>query len=169
MLTTILVGLSGSGKSTHAKTLNQMICSTDKYVEEQANTLGISYDNSFKMSQSTDIFKKFTNYFYKEIEYCIKNNTNFVIDRTNLGSKIRFNLILKLRKMARKYGKTITIKCVYFVIPEKVIWQRLEHRKNIENKSISLMLIKEQIEKYELPTTEEGFDYLIKKTMKIIA
>jgi hypothetical protein len=31
------------------------------------------------------------------------------------------------------------------------------------------MLIKEQIEKYELPTTEEGFDYLIKKTMKIIA
>jgi hypothetical protein len=27
--------------------LNQMICSTDKYVEEQANTLGINYDNSF--------------------------------------------------------------------------------------------------------------------------
>ena len=47
MLTTILVGLSGSGKSTHAKTLNQMICSTDKYVEEQANTLGINYETSF--------------------------------------------------------------------------------------------------------------------------
>ena len=163
MLTTILVGLSGSGKSTHAKTLNQIICSTDKYVEEQANTLGISYDNSFKMSQSTGIFKRFTNYFYKEIEYCIKNDTNFVIDRTNLSSEMRCSLISKLRGMARKYGKTIIIKGVYFVTPKNVIWQRLEHRKNIENKSISVMLIEEQIKKYELPTIEEGFDYLIKK------
>ncbi len=49
MLTTILVGSSGSGKSTHAKTLGQVICSTDKYVEEQASILGISYDNAFQM------------------------------------------------------------------------------------------------------------------------
>ena len=163
MLTTILVGSSGSGKSTHAKTLNQVICSTDKYVEEQANTLGISYDNAFKMSQSTDIFKRFTKYFYEDIEYCIKNNIDFVIDRTNLGSEIRCSLILKLRKMAKRYGKPIIIKGVYFVIPENVIWQRLEHRKVIENKSIPSMLIREQIEKYELPTIEEGFDHLIKK------
>ena len=163
MLITILVGSSGSGKSTHAKTLNQVICSTDKYVEEQANTLGISYDNSFNMSKSTGILKKFTKYFYDDIEYCIKNNIDFVIDRTNLGSEIRCNLILKLRKMARRYGKKIIIKGVYFVIPENVIWQRLEHRKVLENKSIPSMLILEQIEKYELPTIEEGFDYLIKK------
>jgi len=103
MLTTILVGSSGSGKSTHAKTLGQVICSTDKYIEEQASILEVSYDNAFKMSQSTDIFKKFTKYFYEDIEYCIRNCKDFVIDRTNLGSEIRFNLILKLRKMARKY------------------------------------------------------------------
>jgi len=163
MLTTILVGSSGSGKSTHAKTLNQVICSTDKYVEEQANILGISYDNAFKLSQSTDIFKRFTKYFYDDIEYCIKNNIDFVIDRTNLGSKIRYSLILKLRKMAKRYGKPIIIKGVYFVIPESVIWQRLEHRKVLENKSIPSTLIQEQIEKYELPTIEEGFDHLIKK------
>ncbi|MCF6253750.1 MAG: ATP-binding protein [Thiomicrorhabdus sp.] len=163
MLITILVGSSGSGKSTHAKTLNQVICSTDKYVEEQANALGISYDNSFNMSKSTGIFKKFTKYFYDDMERCIKNNINFVIDRTNLGSEIRCNLILKLKKMARSYGKTIIIKGVYFVIPENVIWQRLEHRKVLENKSIPSMLILEQIEKYELPTIDEGFDYLIKK------
>jgi len=163
MLTTILVGSSGSGKSTHAKTLGQVICSTDKYVEEQASILGVSYDNAFKMSQLTGIFKKFTKYFYEDIEYCIKNDKDFVIDRTNLGSKIRCCLILKLREMARKYGKIIIIKGVYFVIPENVIWQRLEYRKVIENKSIPVMLIEEQIEKYELPTIEEGFDYLIKK------
>jgi ABC-type dipeptide/oligopeptide/nickel transport system ATPase component len=46
MLTTILVGSSGSGKSAHAQTLGQVICSTDKYVEEQARILGVSYDNS---------------------------------------------------------------------------------------------------------------------------
>ena len=48
MLTTILVGYSG--KSTHANTLGQIICSTDKYVEEQAIILGVSYDKAVKMS-----------------------------------------------------------------------------------------------------------------------
>ena len=163
MLTTILVGSSGSGKSTHAKTLGQVICSTDKYVEEQASILGISYDNAFQMSQSIGIFKKFTKYFYKDIEYCIRNNKDFVIDRTNLGSEMRCSLIKKLRKMAKKYGKTIIIKGVYFVTPENVIWQRLEHRKIIENKSVPAMLVEEQIKKYELPTIEEGFDCLVKK------
>ena len=103
MLTTILVGSSGSGKSTHAKTLNQIVCSTDKYEEEQASILGISYDNSFQISKSTGIFKRFTKYFYEDIEYCIKNNIDFVIDRTNLNSEIRCSLILKLRKMARMH------------------------------------------------------------------
>ncbi len=163
MLTTILVGSSGSGKSTHAKTLGQVICSTDKYVEEQASILGISYDNAFQMSQSIGIFKKFTKYFYKDIEYCIKNNKDFVIDRTNLGSEMRCSLIKKLRKMAKKYGKTIIIKGVYFVTPENIILQRLEHRKIIESKSVPAMLVEEQIKKYELPTIEEGFDCLVKK------
>jgi len=163
MLTTILVGSSGSGKSTHAKTLGQIICSTDKYVEEQASILGVSYDIAFQMSHSIGIFKKFTKYFYEDIEYCIKNDKDFVIDRTNLGSEMRCSLITKLREMAKKYGKTIIIKGVYFDTPENVIWQRLERRKNVENKSIPAMLVEEQIEKYQLPTIEEGFDFLIKK------
>ncbi len=37
MLTRILV--DSTSKSTHAKTLGQVICSTDKYVEEQASIL----------------------------------------------------------------------------------------------------------------------------------
>ncbi len=164
MLTTILVGSSGSGKSTYAQTLGQVICSTDKYVEEQANILGISYDTAFQMSHSIGIFKKFTKYFYEDIEYCIRNDKDFVIDRTNLGSEMRCNLITKLRKMARNYGKTIIIKGVYFSTSKNVIWKRLEHRKILENKSIPAMLVEEQIEKYELPTIEEGFDYLVKKS-----
>jgi len=60
--------------------------------------------------------------------------------------------------MARKYGKTILFKGVYFVTPENVIWQRLEHRKVIEYKSIPAILVEEQIKKYELPTIEERFD-----------
>jgi len=105
MLTTILVGSSGSGKSTHAQTLGQVICSTDKYVEEQARILGVSYDNAFQISQSIGIFKKFTKYFYEDIEYCIRNNKNFVIDRTNLGSEMRCSLISKLRVMEKYFGK----------------------------------------------------------------
>ncbi len=152
MLTTILVGSSGSGKSTHAQTLGHVICSTDKYVEEQARILGVSYDNAFQMSQSIGIFKKFTKYFYEDIEYCIRNDKDFVIDRTNLSSEMRCSLISKLREMARKYGKQSSSKGVYFVTPENVIWQRLERRKIIESKSVPAMLVEEQIKKYELPT-----------------
>jgi len=47
MLTTILVGSRGSGKSTHTETLGQVICSTDKYVGEHASMLGVSYDKAF--------------------------------------------------------------------------------------------------------------------------
>jgi predicted kinase len=163
MLATILVGSSGSGKSTHAKTLGQVICSTDKYVEEQASILGVSYDNAFQMSQSTGIFKKFTKYFYEDIEYCLRNDKDFVIDRTNLSSEIRCGLISKLRKMSKKFGKTIIIKGIYFVTPENIIRERLEHREIVECKSIPAILVEEQMENYERPTIEEGFDYLIKK------
>jgi len=58
MLITILIGYSG--KSTHAKTLDQVNCSTDKYVEEQAIILGLSYDKAFKLSvncQLQEIYK----------------------------------------------------------------------------------------------------------------
>jgi len=61
----------GSGKSTHANTLGQVICSTDKYVEEQVSMLGVSYDKAVRMSQSTGIFKKFTKYFYDDIKLLI--------------------------------------------------------------------------------------------------
>ena len=163
MLATILVGSSGCGKSTHAKTLGQVICSTDKFVEEQARILGVSYDNAFQMSQSTGIFKRFTKYFYEDIEYCLRNDKDFVIDRTNLSSEMRCGLISKLREMARKYGKTIIIKGIYFVTPENIIRERLKQRESVECKSIPAIIVEEQMENYERPTIEEGFDYLIKK------
>ena len=75
MLTTILVGSSGSGKSTHAKTLNQVICSTDKYVEEHASILGVSYDNAFKISQSTviSLVTKYEYSIFKNLEIFMKS------------------------------------------------------------------------------------------------
>jgi len=50
--------------------------------------------------------------------------------------------------------RTLTISPVRHVV---------EHRKIIESKSIPEILVEEQIEKYELPTIEEGFDHLVKK------
>ena len=45
---TILMGISGSGKSTFVKDTVQNICSTDKFVEEIGNERGLNYSESFE-------------------------------------------------------------------------------------------------------------------------
>ncbi len=81
-----------------------------------------------------------------------------------LNAVLQQKKLLSLEKEMQLQKKVLKVKRnvrIYFSL--NVIWQRMEHREVIESKSIPAMLVEEQIEKYELPTIEEGFDYLIKK------
>ena len=170
----VLIGISGSGKSTYARELakdyNEEICSTDKYVVEHAmsrfNEDGakFSYDQAFDDIQKNDLFKVMTKRFYNDMEENIKNGKNFIIDRTNLTVGARASLIKELKEFGRKHGKATVIIGVVFNPPISVIHDRLEKRIMLENKKIPADILDDQIKNFQLPTDKENFDILKKNT-----
>ena len=170
----VLIGISGSGKSTYARKLakdyNEEICSTDKYVEEHAMSrfnedgVKLSYDEAFNDIQENDMFKVITGEFYNDIEKNIKNGNNFIIDRTNLNARARTSLIKELRELGKKYSKATVIIGVVFNPPISVIHDRLEKRIMLENKKIPADILDDQIKNFQLPTDKENFDILKKNT-----
>ena len=168
----VLIGVSGSGKSTYARELakdyNEEICSTDKYViahaESRLNEDGVklSYDQAFDDIQKNDLFKVITGRFYNDIEKNIKNGNNFIIDRTNLSARARASLIKELRELGKKYGKAVVIYGIVFNPPISVIHDRLKKRIILENKKIPADVLDDQIKNLQLPTDKEDFDVLKK-------
>ena len=166
----VLIGVSGSGKSTYARELakdyNEEICSTDKYViahaESRLNEDGVklSYDQAFDDIQKNDLFKVITGRFYNDIEKNIKNGNNFIIDRTNLSARARASLIKELRELGKKYGKAVVIYGIVFNPPISVIHDRLKKRIILENKKIPADVLDDQIKNLQLPTDKEDFDVL---------
>ena len=62
----VLIGISGSGKSTYARKLakdyNEEICSTDKYVEEQQKNIFL---NSTSVNDTSPLLVYFLNPFFR--------------------------------------------------------------------------------------------------------
>ena len=170
----VLIGISGSGKSTYARKLakdyNEEICSTDKYVVAHAmsrlNEDGakLSYDQAFDDIQKNNLFGEITGKFYNDIEENIKNGNNFIIDRTNLNARARTSLIKELRELGKKYSKATVIIGVVFNPPISVIHDRLEKRIMLENKKIPADILDDQIKNFQIPTDKEDFDVLKKNT-----
>ena len=169
---TVLIGVSGSGKSTSISdgALGQ-VCSTDKYVENYAKDRGLNYSDAFDKIQEENLFKDFTRLFYIDIEHCIRDDVDFVVDRTNLTIGSRKALIRTLHEIVEKWqgsknvNKEIEIKGISFEIPKDVVKKRLEERVKTTGKSIPEEVIDKQFEAFELPTIEEGFDKLERVTV----
>ena len=158
---TILMGISGSGKSTFVKDTVQNICSTDKFVEEIGNERGLNYSESFEFIQAQNKFGEITKRFYNEIEDNIKNGNDFVIDRTNLTKESRASLMRELRLMGDLYKQEVFIEGIAFNPDLVTIMYRLEKRVNEEHKEIPEDVIARQVEAFEIPTDDEGFDVLV--------
>ena len=163
----MLIGVSGSGKSTLAKQVKtttedttSVICSTDKFIEEEALSMGITYQEMMDKIQKDDRFRELTGKFYDEIEDCVKNDYNIVIDRTNLTSGGRKALIEKLKTMHEKHGKDMEVMALCLNLTEVELGTRIAKRKEETGKTIPDHVLKTQLERLELPDKEEGFDYV---------
>jgi len=158
----VLVGISGSGKSTYTKEhCIENICATDKFVENLGKERGLNYSDTFEMLQMNNQFGEITKLFYNEIEDNIKKGREFIIDRTNLTVESRASLLRQLRVWGKLYDVNLFIEAVVFNPDLTIIMHRLEKREKIEDKKIPDDVIAKQVDVFELPTDGEDFDMVM--------
>ena len=155
----IMVGVSGSGKTTWVNSHKEYIaCSTDSIIEQLAESMGVSYTEAFDYIQNKKKFDYITTKFFEKIHECILNDKDFVIDRTHLKRNVRFSLISELKTFAMENGKHLELSAVSFELPKITIFERLKNREKKTGKFIPKEVILEQINSFDIPTIDEGFD-----------
>ena len=154
-----MVGVSGSGKTTWVNSHKEYIaCSTDSIIEQLAESMGISYTEAFDYIQNKKKFDYITTKFFEKIHECILNDKDFVIDRTHLKRNVRFSIINELKTFATENGKHLELSAVSFELPKNTIFERLKNREKKTGKFIPREVILEQINSFDIPTIDEGFD-----------
>lgn len=150
----ILVGLPASGKSTWVKHhINQLhnvkVISSDDHVEQLAKQKGLTYSEAFK-----DVANEAMQLMAEDVKNAIKNNNDIVWDQTNLTVKSRASKLKQLKDAGYTVGSII------FNIPENVRKQRAATRAEIDGKNIPDSVIQNMRKTYQVPTVEEGFDFV---------
>lgn len=138
-----IVGLSGSGKSDFSKFLadedgGYNIYSSSKRREELQKQSRFYSDGQMFAQLIKDIIKD------------LEDGKNVIFDSTNLTVKIRSKLLNKVKNKNIDCHK----KCIVLDTPFDNCVRNIE--RFYGNKSEEFIL--SQLEKYEKPTTEEGFD-----------
>lgn len=144
----MLVGIAGSGKDTFVKNvLNHEVLSTDQYVQKIADESRKTFNEVF--SESIDFA---TSQFNIKTMEMIKNKESFVWNQMNIFKKSRLK---KLKRFPKDYEKI----CIYFDTPLDILLQRNEVRR-LTNRHLRSNLIEKWYNELEVPTVDEGFDYV---------
>ena len=148
----MLVGIPTSGKSTYTKKLKELnywkdavVLSTDNYIEKQAQRLGLTYNQVFD-----DVIKDVTRELELEFNMAKDKGKNIIWDQTNLSRKTRNKKLSKLPSIYKRGA-------VYFEISLEEALERNKHR---EGKFIPESILKKMHGQFEIPTTDEDFDYV---------
>lgn len=137
----MMIGLSGSGKSTKAKELQthcpeSVIISSDELRKE---LLG----NEEDQSQNPRIFEEFRKRVWKHL----KDNRTVIADATHLTQKSRASLLGIAKKLNVPAEAYLVVKPVTECILDDLTRSRVVGRKTIVS----------QVKKFEVPVPEEGF------------
>jgi len=148
----MLCGIPCSGKSTYVNKLltyeyweNSVVLSTDNYIEEQAKRLGMTYNEVFQ-----DCIDEATRQLEMSFVRAKEEGKRIIYDQTNLSIKTRKK---KLTKVPSIYKRTV----VWFQVD---LEEALERNKNREGKFIPESILKRMYHQFEVPTLEEGFDFV---------
>ena len=148
----MLVGIPCSGKSTYVNKLrtyeyweNAVVLSTDNYIEEQAKRLGMTYNEVFQ-----DCIDEATSQLEMSFVRAKEEGKRIIWDQTNLSIKTRKK---KLTKVPSIYKRT----AVWFQVDLEEALKRNETR---EGKFIPESILKRMYHQFEVPTLEEGFDFV---------
>jgi predicted kinase len=150
----MLCGIPTSGKSTYVDKLkrldywkNAVVLSTDNYIEKQAQRCGLTYNQIFD-----DVIKDATRELELEFNMAKDKGKDIIWDQTNLSIKSRRKKLSKLPSYYRRCA-------VYFTISMEEALERNKHR---EGKFIPESILKRMWHQFEIPTMNEGFDYVEK-------
>lgn len=142
----VMVGLSGSGKSSVAKEIaennsNTIIVSLDNIHEELTSDYGDQKNNE-------EVFKIFR----KRIREALENNTNVIADATNITMRSRRAIIENI--------KGIECRKIAYLIPKPFDQCKLDNLNR--QHPVPEEVLDRQIRKFQIPFYEEGWD-LIKR------
>ena len=133
----VMVGLSGSGKSSVAKEIaenntNTTIVSSDSIREELTGDYGNQENNE-------EVFKVF----YKRIREALENNTNVIADATNITMRSRRAIIENIKGIA-------------YLIPKPFDQCKLDNLNR--QHPVPEEVLNKQLRKFQIPFYEEGWD-----------
>lgn len=148
----MLCGIPCSGKSTYVNKLrayeyweNSVVLSTDNYIEEQAKRLGMTYNEVFQ-----DCIDEATRQLEMSFVRAKDEGKKIIWDQTNLSIKTRKKKLIKVPSI---YKRTV----VWFRVDLEEALKRNETR---EGKFIPESILKRMYYQFEVPTLEEGFDFV---------
>ena len=148
----MLCGIPCFGKSTYVNKLREyeywkdaVVLSTDNYIEEQAKRLGMTYNEVFQ-----DCIDEATRQLEMSFVRAKDEGKKIIWDQTNLSIKTRKK---KLTKVPSIYKRTV----VWFQVDLEEALKRNETR---EGKFIPKSILKRMYHQFEIPTLEEGFDFV---------
>ena len=148
----MLVGIPCSGKSTYVNKLRDyeywkdaVVLSTDNYIEEQAKRLGMTYNEVFQ-----DCIDEATRQLEMSFVRAKDEGKKIIWDQTNLSIKTRKK---KLTKVPSIYKRTV----VWFQVD---LEEALKRNGTREGKFIPESILKRMYHQFEVPTLEEGFDFV---------
>ena len=148
----MICGIPCSGKSTYVNKLltyeyweNAVVLSTDNYIEEQAKRLGMTYNEVFQ-----DCIDEATRQLEMSFVRAKEEGKRIIWDQTNLSIKTRKK---KLTKVPSIYKRTV----VWFQVD---LEEALKRNGTREGKFIPESILKRMYHQFEVPTLEEGFDFV---------
>ena len=148
----MLCGIPCSGKSTYVNKLltyeywkDAIILSTDNYIEEQAKRLGMTYNEVFQ-----DCIDEATRQLEMSFVGAKEEGKRIIWDQTNLSIKTRKKKLIKVPSI---YKRTV----VWFRVD---LEEALKRNGTREGKFIPESILKRMYHQFEVPTLEEGFDFV---------
>lgn len=157
----VLVGPAGVGKSDWVRrnVTDPHIVSYDAAVDAVRKPLGLKYDDV--AGSGGGAHRKSVESIHKSvIRSAVDSGKDIVVDMTNMGQRARRRALSIIRGHEEDYEKIAVV--FDFRGMESLVHSSVEKRaKELQDKHLSRKIVQDMMDRFEMPTYDEGFDEII--------